>query len=282
MNASDFFDRLWADYVAIAPQAARIRSAFEARGEAIVSDHVAFRTLAAGPLGLERLEQHLLDFGYRRYQAYEFPDKKLRAWGYLPPRSATNQPIPSFPRVFLSELLVDDLSPPSAAILRRIADSVDPTRVGTPEVLLAGRLWDAVSWEEYRMLEAESEYAAWVAALGLHANHFTISVNHLKTLPSLEAVLDFVESLGIAINETGGRMKGSPDVLLEQGSTLADRMPVEFADGGRHTVPTCYYEFARRYPTAEGTLFQGFVPASASQIFSSTDRTLAEKTGTRS
>ena len=282
MNASDFFDRLWQDYVAIAPQAARIRKAFEARGEAIVNDHVAFRTLAAGPLGLDRLEQHLLDFGYRRYQAYEFPDKKLRAWGYLPPRSAMNQPIPSFPRVFLSELLVDELSPSSSAILRRIADSVDPARVGAPEVLLAGRLWDAVSWEEYRMLEAESEYAAWVAALGLHANHFTISVNHLKTLPTLEAVLDFVESLGIVINETGGRVKGSPEVLLEQGSTLADRMTVEFAGGGRHAVPTCYYEFARRYPTAEGTLFQGFVPASASQIFSSTDRTPAEKTGTRS
>jgi hypothetical protein len=134
-----------------------------------------------------------------------------------------------------------------------------------------------VSWEEYRILERESEYAAWVAALGFHANHFTISVNHLGSPGSLPQVLDFVESLGIPINETGGRVKGSPDVLLEQGSTLADRIPVEFAGGDRHVVPTCYYEFAKRYPDADGRLFEGFVPASATKIFSSTDRTLAEK-----
>lgn len=273
MNADRFFDSLWDDYVAIAPQAARIRDAFLARGERVVNDHVAFRTLAAGPIGLERLERHLLELGYRQYEPYDFPDKKLRARGYLP---AAHDGGP-LPRVFLSELLVDELSPEAAAILRRLADSVDPATVESADVLWAGRPWQAVSWEEYRLLERESEYAAWLAALGFHANHFTISVNHLATLDSLAAVLDFVESLGIPINEAGGRVKGSPEVLLEQGSTLAERMPVEFADGRRHVVPTCYYEFARRYPDAEGRLFEGFVPASATRIFSSTDRTLAEK-----
>ncbi len=273
MKAVRFFDNLWDDYVAIAPQAARIREAFLGRGERVVNDHVAFRTLAAGPLGLERLEGHLLDLGYRRYERYDFPDKKLRAWGYLP-GDRHDAPLP---RVFLSELLVDELSPEAAAILRRLAESVDPARVDSPDVLWAGRPWEPVSWEEYRLLEQESEYAAWVAALGFHANHFTISVNHLASLDSLAAVLDFVESLGFPINETGGRVKGSPGVLLEQGSTLADRMPVEFAGGGRHVVPTCYYEFAKRYPDADGRLFDGFVPASATRIFSSTDRTLAEK-----
>ena len=273
MNAERFFDSLWNDYVAIAPQAARIREAFLARGERIVNDHVAFRTLSAGPIGLDRLEGHLLDLGYRRYEPYDFPDKKLRAWGYLP-AAIDRGPLP---RVFLSELLVDELSPRAATILRRLADAVDPARVASPDLLRAGRLWEPVSWEEYRLLESESEYAAWFAALGFHANHFTISVNHLTSLTSLEAVLDFVESLGIPINETGGRVKGSPEVLLEQGSTLADRMPVEFAGGESHVVPTCYYEFAKRHPDAAGRLFEGFVPTSASRIFSSTDRTLAEK-----
>jgi len=272
MNAERFFDRLWDDYTAIAPQAARIRDAFIARGERVVNDHVAFRTLAAGPIGLERLERHLLDLGYRRYEPYDFPDKKLLAWGYLP--ATTDAPLP---RVFLSELLLDELSPGAASILRRLADSVDPSRAESPDVLWGGRPWEPVSWDEYRLLERESEYAAWVAALGFHANHFTISVNHLASLGSLAAVLDLVESLGIPINETGGRVKGSPDVLLEQGSTLADRMPVEFAGGDRHVVPTCYYEFAKRYPDADGRLFEGFVPTSATRIFSSTDRTLAEK-----
>lgn len=274
MNTERFFDQLWHDYVSIAPQAARIRDAFASRGERIVNDHVAFRTLAAGSMGLANLEPHLLALGYRRFAPYDFPDKKLRAWGYLPPS-------PEQPRVFLSELLIDELSPEAAAMLRRLASSVEPARIASPDVFWAGRLWEPVSWDEYRLLEAESEYAAWVAALGLHANHFTISINHLRSLRTIEAVLDFVESLGIPINETGGRVKGSPDVLLEQGSTLADRMPVEFASGERHMVPTCYYEFARRHPDADGRLFEGFVPASASRIFTSTDRTVAERASAR-
>jgi hypothetical protein len=48
-------------------------------------------------------------------------------------------------------------------------------------------------------------------------------------------------------------------------------MEVEFADGQMHAVPTCYYEFAKRYPDASGKLFQGFVATSADKIFESTD-----------
>jgi len=48
-------------------------------------------------------------------------------------------------------------------------------------------------------------------------------------------------------------------------------MSLKFADGDRHEIPTCYYEFARRYRDREGALFQGFVTASADKIFESTD-----------
>ena len=68
-----------------------------------------------------------------------------------------------------------------------------------------------------------------------------------------------------------GKIKGTPDDLLEQSSTLAGEIVVSFSDGP-HTIPGCYYEFARRYPDASGRLFSGFVPGSASKIFESTDR----------
>ena len=87
---------------------------------------------------------------------------------------------------------------------------------------------------------------------------------------SIEAILAWVESRGFAINDHGGRVKGSPEVLLEQGSTLADVRPTRFADG-TFAVPTCYYEFALRHPQADGTLYPGFVAASADRIFESTD-----------
>ena len=55
-----------------------------------------------------------------------------------------------------------------------------------------------------------------------------------------------------------------------QSSTRADAVDVMFADGV-FRVPSCYYEFARRYPLPSGELFQGFVPTSANKLFESTD-----------
>jgi len=65
-------------------------------------------------------------------------------------------------------------------------------------------------------------------------------------------------------------VKGTPEKLLEQSSTLADRVEVMFQEG-KFTVPSCYYEFAKRYEGADGKLFSGFVAGSADKIFESTD-----------
>jgi hypothetical protein len=264
MKPDDFFAALWSDYIAMAPQAERIRGAFEERGERVVNDHVAFRTLALDPIGISKLEPHILGLGYKPLANYDFPAKKLRATGYV-------SDAPDAPRIFLSELLIDKLSPTAATILRECAAWIDPGDVADPEVLWSGRLWEPISWHDYQALVAESEYAAWVATLGLRPNHFTISINHLEKFTEVEQVLQLVESLGYRINDSGGRVKGSPAELLEQGSTMADQMEVEFCDGEMHSVPTCYYEFAKRYPDASGKLFQGFVAASADKIFESTD-----------
>jgi hypothetical protein len=264
MNIDTFFDRLWADYAAMTPQAARIKQAFEDRGETVINDHVAFRTLALEPIRLARLEPHVIDLGYSEFAPYEFAEKKLSAKGFT-------HPDPQLPRIFISELRVDELSAPAAAILHRLAEQVEATRVNRTDVLWAGCLWDPITVDEYELLQAESEYAAWFASIGLRPNHFTISINHLQQTNSVEEVLQVVESLGLAVNSSGGRVKGSPEVLLEQGSTLADEMPIEFANGQVREVPTCYYEFAKRYPLPSGELFQGFVAASADKIFESTD-----------
>ena len=61
-------------------------------------------------------------------------------------------------------------------------------------------------------------------------------------------------------------------MLLEQSSTIADRVPWRFADGSVREIPSCYYEFALRHPDPDtGELYQGFVAASADRIFESTD-----------
>ena len=52
---------------------------------------------------------------------------------------------------------------------------------------------------------------------------------------------------------------------------LKNNTEVDFLDGEK-TIPACYYEFALRYPKADGKLFKGFVTTSADKIFESTNK----------
>ncbi|KAF0814042.1 hypothetical protein IGB42_01722 [Andreprevotia sp. IGB-42] len=262
MDARGFFATLWHDYARLAPQALTIRALFG--GQQVINDHVAFRTFDSSPIALARLEPVLFALGYQRHAPYEFPDKHLSARGYTSADA-------DLPLVFLSELHVRRLSTPSQLIVERAIAAIPPRLAIGASTLNAGRLWPAVSRDDYQRVADESEYAGWLLAHGLHANHFTVAVHRLQPQLSLPAVIARVEAAGYAINAAGGKIKGSPDELLEQASTLADRISVRFADGAL-TVPSCYYEFARRYPDGSGRLYQGFVAASASRIFESTDR----------
>ena len=79
-----------------------------------------------------------------------------------------------------------------------------------------------------------------------------------------------MKSKGFKLNSSGGEVKGSKEVYLEQSSILANNIEVTFQDA-KLTVPACFYEFAKRYPMKDGTLYQGFVAASADKIFESTN-----------
>lgn len=265
MKIEEFYQHLWDDYIKIAPAAKRLYDLVQAEGETVVNDHVAFRTFDIAPINLKALEKHVLALGYKPFEPYRFEDKKLNAYGYVPPD------VNKYPRIFLSELETKNFSPFLQETVKDLCAQVDPKRVSKPDVMWSGLLWEPVSYETYQKLLAESEYAAWVAVMGIRCNHFTFSVNHLKKLSPIETLADFIESKGYKLNTSGGRIKGTEDVLLKQGSTMADKIETEFAGGEKHTIPTCYYEFAERFPTPDGQLYQGFVAASADKIFESTN-----------
>lgn len=259
MTVDDFFNNLWQGYTKIAPSALKIRELLEARGETWVNDHIAFRTYNKSPIALENLEPHLLSFGYERFEPYQFESKKLRAFGYL-------HPDPAYPRVFLSELETHKLSDKANELIDALVSQVDPEKIKDPSCMFAGPLWDVPTEEVYQTLLAESEYAGWVAVNGLCANHFTVSVNGLEGLPDLDALMSFLESEGFQMNLAGGRIKGTPEVKLVQGSTVADKGTVTPPGGAPYEITTCYIEFAQRF---DG--FNGFVAQSADKIFESTN-----------
>ena len=259
MTLDEFLNKLWQGYTQIAPSALKIRELLEARGETWVNDHIAFRTYNKAPIGLDALEPHLLSFGYERYEPYNFEEKKLRAFGYLHPDK-------KYPRVFLSELETHKLSDKANELIDKLVAQVDAEKIKDPSCMFAGPLWDIPSEDTYRELLDESEYAGWVAVNGLCANHFTVSVNGLKDLPDLDALMSFLEENGYEMNLAGGRIKGTPEVNLMQGSTIADKSKVTPPGGQPYEITTCYTEFAQRFND-----FDGFVPKSADKIFESTN-----------
>ncbi len=266
MTPDSFFSALWRQYTELTPQADRIHQALQARGEKVLNDHVAFRTFNLAPMRLETLEPHLLALGYTPLEPYRFPGKHLEAWGYLPKD-------PEQPRVFLSELQTEALPDDCQAIIQRLVEQVDPTAVNQPEFFFRGLPWEMPSRAEYLRLAEVSEYAAWMSVMGMRANHFTVAVHSLQSFGDLEAVNQFIrQDVGLPLNQSGGEIKGGPEVFLAQSSTLADETRLHFSDGTEMAVPTCFYEFAQRYRLPDQSLYQGFVANNADRIFESTDR----------
>lgn len=268
MDTEHFFEELWLDYIKVTPQADKIHQALlkkESKLHHIINDHVAFRTFNHPLIDLKKLEKPLLALGYQPFEPYIFENKHLKAWGYIPEN-------PKHPRVFLSELLVEDLSLDAQNIIDSLCKQIPKNFSIAPSIFYAGLLWNLPRYDDYQVLISESEYAGWLSVMGFRANHFTVSVNHLTFTDQLEDVLNEVETAGLQLNLQGGKIKGNKDVLLEQGSTLADRKVIRFACGHEQEIPTCFYEFAKRYPDQQGNLYQGFVAASADKIFESTDQ----------
>ncbi|MEA3460361.1 MAG: DUF1338 domain-containing protein, partial [Bacteroidota bacterium] len=195
---------------------------------------------------------------------YYFKAKKLRARHYELPGH------PESPRVFISELILDQFSVKLQNTIREQLDAVSPDLLVSPDLIFQGSIFPSISHEAYMQLREESEYAAWMYAFGYRANHFTVSINYLKKFKGISEVNSFLKDHGFQLNSSGGEIKGTPEQLLEQSSTLADQVEVKFSDG-THIIPGCYYEFARRYYDASGNLFSAFIAGSADKIFESTN-----------
>ena len=264
MKAEDIFKKLWIQYAGENPSAEKIHQLFRDKGDEVVNDHVAFRTFNDPRVGIDVIARPFLDAGYIPKKEYKFEVKKLKARHYELPNH------PKSPRVFISELLLEEFSAGLQKTITDLLDSVPSSVLKSPELIFRGTVFDPITYELYDQLRYESEYAAWLYVYGFRANHFTVSINHLKSFEAIESLNSFLKEQGFVLNSSGGEIKGNPDELLEQSSTLADKVEVTFKDGN-HVIPSCYYEFARRYKGPDGRLFNGFVPGSADKIFESTD-----------
>ena len=249
----------------------------------IENDHVAFRTMGVPQLGIQSFEKIFLHYGYEKRDYFHFEGKKLNAYWFAPPQ-------PQYPRIFVSELRVEDLSEEVQAIISSYtdevqsdpADSLDLNDGAAVDAFLHTPLWRTPTWEDYSVLLKESEYAAWVIYNRYYLNHYTISVHNLKAgYNTIQEFNDFVEGIGVKLNDSGGKIKVSPDGGLLQSSTVAEMINAVFAGGDSHSISGSYVEFAERkvlpqfkdLPPSEikrEHRREGFETGNADKIFEST------------
>jgi hypothetical protein len=281
-------DGLMRRYTERVPDVKKITEAMVAHelissSRAIENDHVAFRTLGVPHLGITSFEKVLLAYGYQKRDYFYFEGKKLNAYWYAPPA-------PNFPRVFLSELRVVDLSHAAQQIINKYTsdikedpvDLIDLTDGTAVDAFLHSPQWKMPTLSDFKALQEESEYAAWVIYNRYYLNHYTISVhNLLDGYDDIYKYVAFLESIGIRLNDAGGKVKVSPDGGLLQTSTVAQLIKAEFTGGEKHTIAGSYVEFAERKVLPEfANLPQeeirrehrrdGFETANADKIFEST------------
>ena len=260
-----------------------IRENVIASEKEIRNDHIAFRTMGVTNLGIASLEKIFLHYGYDRRDHYAFESKKLDAYWYTPPSE-------EFPRTFISELRVHELSKEAQDIIFSYTKEVahDPVdNLDLDDAIAVGNflhqpLWRIPSTTDYLKLLEESEYAAWVIYNRYYLNHYTISVHYLKQgYNQLHQFNEFLERNGIVLNDSGGKIKVSPDGLLLQSSTVAQVVKAVFAGDEVHDIAGSYVEFAERKVLPEFAhlpererkrehLREGFEANNADKIFEST------------
>jgi hypothetical protein len=281
MNGSSTLDKLlatlWARYKQRVAYAAQYEKMVTERGGIVQNDHIAFRTFNAAtgkqPAGVEAIARVFISLGYRRKDKYVFADKHLTAWHY---EHAQN---PDYPKIFISQLEVDKLSPATA---KMIADSV----VGAPDLLTPDdpsgfftRPWQPPQRAIIEAVNKESQYGAWALLHGNAVNHFTAYINkqNVREWPDLEATVDALRKAGLPMKD---ELEGERGSKLRQSSTQAVdcECDVTESDGkpGKMKWSYAYYELAERNnvssPDGKPVLFQGFLGAQATNLFEMTKR----------
>lgn len=283
-----FLNMLFDRYAKEVPAVKKITNSLVSLGvvrdqDEIINDHIAFRTLGVPYLGIASFEKIFLHQGYKRMDYYHFESKKLNAYWYSPPS-------PEYPRIFMSELIVKDLSAAAQVIIHKYTRHIDKDPVDALDLdngqqigeFFHQPLWQLPDIEDYRFLLEESEYAAWVIYNRYYLNHYTISVHDLKKgYNTLEDFNAFVESLDLQLNVVGGKIKVSPDGLLRQSSTIAEMQEAVFADHETMSIAGSYVEFSERLVLPEFKNLtkadlkqkhrrEGFETNNADKIFEST------------
>lgn len=295
---ASLFDKLWEDYRSRVSYVRTYEEVIAKHGATFVNDHIAFRTFATqDPLtGISTISRIFEALGYEAAGCYQFPDKHLSAIHY-------QHPHPEFPKLFISELRVWELSEDTQTIIASTCQSHRPAislqtltkltqlkgeALATPieESLLEGlvqefreRPWVLPNKTELERINNESQYAAWVLVHGYNVNHFTSLINShgVSELDDIEKTVQALLAAGVPMKDD---IEGQPGSKLRQTATAAVEIEVPVILNGEETATPwsyAYFELAERGSvtdpeTGQSHRFEGFLGPQATQLFEMTRR----------
>jgi Domain of unknown function (DUF1338) len=302
--AHQLWDLLWQDYRDRVTYAHTYQQMIEKAGGSIANDHIAFRTLRliidknghSIQLGIPYLAKIVEALGYHQAGEYHFPAQFLYARHYVHPEQDNY----GLPKLFISELIVDDLPKNLASLIKKTVQSgdfpidtdflqlestneqitnFDRQTLLTKLTHLFHRPWQPPQQSAVEQVNTVSQYGAWVMIHGYSVNHFTGYVNRQQTTkyPTIAQTIAGLTNLGVPMKS---EVEGSIESGLCQTATQAiiEQAWVKDQTGSLIQIPWpyAYYEIAERYQIknsgGDAVLFAGFLSTQAQKLFEMTRR----------
>ncbi|MEH2269832.1 MAG: DUF1338 domain-containing protein [Nostoc sp.] len=295
--ALNLWKLLWQEYSARVNHARTYQQMITTAGGTVANDHIAFRSLrllvdtpqGQLNLGIDYLGQLAEALGYVVAGEYTFAQTHLYARYYRHPQQEEF----NLPKLFISELIVDELPANIAQLIFKTVSSI-PNKLTSPLTLLQKdgnietiakqlqqvftRPWLPPQRSVVEEVNQVTQYGAWVLLHGYAVNHFTGYVNAQNTpeYPDIDTTADGLANLGVPMK---AEIEGNVACGLRQTATQAVTEMVTVLDdnsGAEIQIPWtyAYYEIAHRYlvevESGKQILFDAFLGSNAQQLFEMT------------
>ncbi|MDZ8261053.1 DUF1338 domain-containing protein [Nostoc sp. ChiQUE01b] len=295
--ALNLWKLLWQEYSARVNYARTYQQMITAAGGTVANDHIAFRSLrllvdtpqGQVNLGIDYLGQLAEALGYVAAGEYTFAQTYLYARHYRHPQQEEF----NLPKLFISELIVDELPSNIAQLISTTVSSI-PKELTSPLTLLQKdgnietiakqlqqvftRPWLPPQRSVVEEVNQITQYGAWVLLHGYAVNHFTGYVNGQNTpeYPDIDTTANALANLCVPMK---AEIEGNIACGLRQTATQAVTEMVTVLDdnsGAEILIPWtyAYYEIAQRYlvevESGKQVLFDAFLGSNAQQLFEMT------------
>ncbi len=296
--ALNLWKLLWQEYSARVNHARTYQQMIIAAGGTVANDHIAFRSLrllvdtpqGQVNLGIDYLGQLAEALGYEAAEEYTFAQTHLYARYYRHPQQEEF----NLPKLFISELIVDELPTNIIQLISKTVSSI-PNNLTSPLTPLLQkdanietiakqlqqvftRPWLPPQRSVVEEVNQVTQYGTWVLLHGYAVNHFTGYVNGQNTpeYPDIDSTANALANLGVPMkaeiegNVACGLRQTATQAVTEMVTVLDDNSGVEIQIPWTYA----YYEIAQRYlievESGKQVLFDAFLGSNAQQLFEMT------------